>query len=437
MVLSSVGLPEESRYMLREAAWGARSRKSMNVARPSARRTSMKPPPPMFPAAGWVTARANPTATAASTALPPARRTATPAWVAWRSRATPMACRARTGCAPHAGMPAAITSTVAQTLSLPRPDSSGRSFPLRPIDLDSTVLSPLRPPSPPFEKHHARCHRHIQRRNPARHGDAHQRVAMLPHLLVQAFALAAQHHRRRRGVLHLVVRLVAALIQAVDPEAPLFDFFERPVDIGDAHHRQVFERAGRGLGHHVGDAGRAPFRNHHRARARGVGRPDDGAQVVRIFDAVEHHQHFAWGHAVEVGIPPSGAHGHHALVRRGAGQAVERRARLKAHGYRSAPRQIDDFLQPRAAGALRYQQALERVLRPQSLRHRMNAAQYRHFYESSSWFALMNSISPSTKSNSPSFPGGSQRISWNIAFRGSPSNSLTRKKISSMVSLPG
>src|ERR1019366_304910 len=329
MVLASVALPAASRYMLREASRGARSRKSMNVVRPSARRTSMKPPPPMLPAVGWVTARAKPTATAASTALPPARRTSTPAWVAWRSRVTTMACRARTGCAAHAGMP------------------------------------------------------------------------------------------------------------AVDPETAPFDLLERPVDVGDAHHRQVLQSARRGLGHHVGDARRAPLRNHHRARARRVGRADDGAQVVGIFDAVEHHQHFARGHGVEVGIPLSGAHGHHALVRRGAGHAVERRARLKAHGYGSAPRQIDDFLQSRPAGTLCHQQALQRVPGPQSLRHRMNAAQYRHFEDSRPWLARMNSISPPTKSNSPSFSAASHRISWNTTLHGSPPNCVTRKKISSMGSLPG
>ena len=50
---------------------GAFSRKSMNVVRPSAMRISMKPPPPRLPANGCVTASAKPTATAASTALPP------------------------------------------------------------------------------------------------------------------------------------------------------------------------------------------------------------------------------------------------------------------------------------------------------------------------------------------------------------------------------
>src|SRR4051812_47963688 len=38
----------------------------------------MNPPPPMLPASGQVTARAKPTATAASTALPPLARTCSP-----------------------------------------------------------------------------------------------------------------------------------------------------------------------------------------------------------------------------------------------------------------------------------------------------------------------------------------------------------------------
>src|SRR5487761_2406875 len=43
---------------------------------------TMYPPPPILPACGYVTAIANPVATAASTALPPAFRISTPAWLA-------------------------------------------------------------------------------------------------------------------------------------------------------------------------------------------------------------------------------------------------------------------------------------------------------------------------------------------------------------------
>src|SRR6185503_13265281 len=42
----------------------------------------MYPPPPMLPASGYTTASANPTATAASTALPPFFRISTPASLA-------------------------------------------------------------------------------------------------------------------------------------------------------------------------------------------------------------------------------------------------------------------------------------------------------------------------------------------------------------------
>ena len=61
----------------------ARSRGSRcAVDRPSGKRTTMKPPPPMLPAVGWVTPSAKPTATAASTALPPFSSTAMPIAVA-------------------------------------------------------------------------------------------------------------------------------------------------------------------------------------------------------------------------------------------------------------------------------------------------------------------------------------------------------------------
>src|SRR6187431_3124822 len=96
-MLSFVSSPLASRYMLRDALAGAISRKSTNVERPSANRISMKPPPPRLPANGCVAAIAKPIATAASTALPPFCRTATPTSTACDSIATAMPCRARTG----------------------------------------------------------------------------------------------------------------------------------------------------------------------------------------------------------------------------------------------------------------------------------------------------------------------------------------------------
>src|SRR4029079_12382732 len=55
-------------------------------------RIVMKPPPPMLPAVGYVTASAKPVATAASTALPPSLRISTPASLASRDMLTTMPC---------------------------------------------------------------------------------------------------------------------------------------------------------------------------------------------------------------------------------------------------------------------------------------------------------------------------------------------------------
>src|SRR5438874_940515 len=57
----------------------------------------MKPPPPRLPAAGYTTASAKATAMAASTALPPRRRTSTPTCDAILLVEATMPCRARTG----------------------------------------------------------------------------------------------------------------------------------------------------------------------------------------------------------------------------------------------------------------------------------------------------------------------------------------------------
>src|SRR6516225_11752095 len=65
--------------MVLVAAAGAVSRYSMTVGWPLGGCTTMNPPPPMFPVAGCVTARAKAVAIAASTALPPCCRIASPA----------------------------------------------------------------------------------------------------------------------------------------------------------------------------------------------------------------------------------------------------------------------------------------------------------------------------------------------------------------------
>jgi hypothetical protein len=80
-----------------EALAGAISRKSNATGSPVAGRTTRKPPPPILPAVGCVTASAKAVATAASTALPRSRRTSAPMFDARASCETTMPCVARTG----------------------------------------------------------------------------------------------------------------------------------------------------------------------------------------------------------------------------------------------------------------------------------------------------------------------------------------------------
>ena len=143
---------------------------------------------------------------------------------------------------------------------------------------------------------------------------------------------------------------------------------------------------------YVRDAGRAPFRNDHRARAGRVRRADDGAEIVRIFHAIEHDHELRRGGGVEIGVLAGRAHGNHALMRGTAGQPIQRSARLEPHRHRGAPRQVDDLLQARSAGALRHQDAVERMLRPQRFRYRMNAAENRHQASGSMFSPLLNRL---------------------------------------------
>src|SRR5437899_847984 len=88
-----------------------------------------KPPPPMLPAEGWVTASANAVATAASTALPPSHRTSTPTWEATKFWEATIPLRARAGTPAAAGPAVARTATAVSSRSLMSfPSSVGRRY---------------------------------------------------------------------------------------------------------------------------------------------------------------------------------------------------------------------------------------------------------------------------------------------------------------------
>src|SRR3990167_4933894 len=92
----------------------------------AARCTSMKPPPPILPASGWVTASAKATATAASTALPPAFKMSTPIMAASRSGPATMPWRATVGLAANSGCIACAWARLANRRSATKANTASR-----------------------------------------------------------------------------------------------------------------------------------------------------------------------------------------------------------------------------------------------------------------------------------------------------------------------
>ena len=219
---------------------------------------------------------------------------------------------------------------------------------------------------------------------------------MFAHLFVQPFAFTAQHQHGGQGILHMVVIFGAALVQAIDPVAAFLELIQGAIDIGHARHRQMLQRARGGLSHHVGNPRRAPFRDDDPARSGRMGGADDGPQVVRVLDAVEHHHQVGGGDLIECRVLLRGSHGDYSLMGRSARQAVQSGPRFEADGHRSAARQVDDFLQAGSAGALCHQNAIQRMIRPKGLGHGMDTTQNGH-RNVSMWGRLKRNLQNSKK----------------------------------------
>ena len=119
-------------------------------------------------------------------------------------------------------------------------------------------------------------------------GHAHQHVATLAHQTPQPRALAAEQQRARlRPIPRRVVD--SRFRRCADrPDAALLQLFDEPRDVRDARHRDVFERARRRLRHRFRQPRRASLRDEDGVRPRAFRRPDNRAEVARVFDAVEH-----------------------------------------------------------------------------------------------------------------------------------------------------
>src|SRR5580693_5025869 len=104
---------------------------------------------------------------------------------------------------------------------------------------------------------------------------------------MQAAAFAAEHDGGGGGELDSIVIVLAAFVQSVDPIAALFQVLEGVPDVHDAHDRQIGQRTGGSACHGLGKPDGAALRNNDGGRAGSVGGANDGAQIMRVLDAVD------------------------------------------------------------------------------------------------------------------------------------------------------
>jgi hypothetical protein len=173
------------------------------------------------------------------------------------------------------------------------------------------------------------------------------------HQLVEPFAFAAQHNHGRRYKIDLIVLLIPALIETVDPEASVLKVFQGFRDVADPDYRQIFKGSRGRFCYSVRQAGGAAFRNHHGVCSRRMSGSDDRAEIVRVFHAIQHHDHFCAGDNVFfTRVLRSRAECDDALMGFVATGAFQGVACLKPNSYTILAAKVDDFLQTWSAGAL-------------------------------------------------------------------------------------
>ena len=146
------------------------------------------------------------------------------------------------------------------------------------------------------------------------------------------------------------------------------------------------EGPGRSAGNRVGESGGASLRNDNAVCAGGERRADDGAEVVRVFNAVEQDDETAliFGgvgaseDVVESGGSTGGGDGDHTLMIAGVGKAVEIGAIFEADGNLSLAGELDDFFDAGILAALGDDNAVEVTAGLEGFAHGVNASETVH-----------------------------------------------------------
>jgi hypothetical protein len=196
---------------------------------------------------------------------------------------------------------------------------------------------------------------------------------------VQPFAFATQHNHGRRHKIDLIVLLIPALIQTVDPEAFMLKIFKGLCDVAYADYRQILKGSRCRLCNGVRQAGGAAFRNHHGVCARRMSGSDDRAEIVRVFHAIQDHDHFCAGdNIILTRVLRSRAKSNDALMGFVATGAFQSVTWLETNSYTILTAEVDDLLQTWSAGALGDEHAVEGALGFQRFTDRIHSDENSH-----------------------------------------------------------
>ncbi len=228
------------------------------------------------------------------------------------------------------------------------------------------------------EENDACRYRDVERGDLASHRYTDEEVAVFLDVLMQAFAFATQDEDSGTCIVDAVVGRGAALVKAVYPEAPFPEPLQGLPDIGHAHDGQVFYGSGGSFGHRFGKPNGAALRDDDRGGAGCVRGSYDSAEIVRIFDAVEHDNQLGIrGDIFQLPVRLIGAKGDDSLMNSALGSPVKRVARLEPNRDAGESGKVHDLLKARTTSTASDQDTIQRTVRAQRFPDRMNADKYR------------------------------------------------------------
>jgi DNA-binding transcriptional MerR regulator len=200
-------------------------------------------------------------------------------------------------------------------------------------------------------------------------------------VLVQTAALAAEHDGRGSGQLDTIVFMFAALVESVNPVAAFLQVREGVPDIHDADHGQIGQRAGGSACDGLRKPDGSAFRNNDGGGAGCMRGADDGAEIVRVLDAVDDYMQAAVGSGgfFQRRVFFGRAERHDTLMRHSFARPIEAIARFETHRNFAFPAEVDDLLNSGRGHAPGDHDIVEGAPGPESLPDGMDSRERRHY----------------------------------------------------------